>query len=174
MDAIEVFEPYIRDHNLEAKYKRVYNVNVLDFDTDEKYALSIMGDCLEHLTTHDAQKTIEILSRHCDECIFVIPYEYPQDSLNGNEYEVHLQPDLTPFNVRLRYPNLYPLFVKYSGEGWYGSAQGIGIGVYTTKKVEKKEDVVTVFPNQVIERLFLDVYFNPDNDVVLTTTPSES
>lgn len=163
MDAIEVFEPYIEMHALRKKYGRVYNVNVLDFDTDKRYALSIMGDCLEHLTVRDAQRTIDILSKHCDECIFVIPFEYPQDDINDNEFEIHLQPDLTPFNVRIRFPTLYPLFVKYNGEEWYASANGIGIGVYTTKPVANREDVVTNFKNHVVERLFLDLYFNPDN-----------
>lgn len=162
MDAIEVFEPYIEQHNLRDAYNVVYNVNVLDFTTDKRYALSIMGDCLEHLTVQDAQKVIDILSSHCDECLFVIPFEYPQHEMNDNVYEIHLQPDLTPFNVKLRFPNLHPLFVKYNGKDWYLSEEGIGIGIYSTKRIPQK-DVVTVFENPVIERLFLDLYFNPDN-----------
>lgn len=162
MDAIEIFEPYIIEHNLRSKYNTVYNVNALDFETDKRYALSIMGDCLEHLTVQDARRVIDILSKHCDECIFVIPYEYPQHEMNDNQYEIHLQPDLTPFNVKLRFPNLYPLFIKYNGKDWYLSEEGIGLGVYTTRPTTQK-DVIAIFENPVIERLFFDLYFNPDN-----------
>lgn len=161
LDCIEIYEPYIEQYHLRHKYKNVYNVNALDFIPDKKYNFSIMGDCLEHMNTVDAKKLIHRLQQYCDECIFVIPYEYPQDIMNGNEFEIHLQPDLTPFNVKIRYPTLYPLLIKYDGDGTFCD-KGIGIGVYTTKPISK-ENVKCNFTYPIIERLFLDLYFNENN-----------
>jgi hypothetical protein len=160
-DAIEIFKDYIELYQLEKKYKKVYNVDVCEFKPEKRYRFGIMGDCLEHLSTSDAKKVVHVLGSCCDECFFVIPYEYPQDTMNGNTWEIHLQPDLTPFNVKLRYPSLYPLFIKYDGRGTF-DLDGIGLGVYTTKPTSK-ETVTTRFSNPILERLFLDMYFNTEN-----------
>lgn len=92
-DAVEIWEPYIKEFNLTKMYDNVFNVNILDFDF-EYYDIIIMGDILEHLSRTDAARILNKLKDKCKELIVVVPYYLPQDEVFGNKYEIHLQPDL--------------------------------------------------------------------------------
>lgn len=129
LDAIEIYERYIEESDLRNKYKTVYMCNVLDFSPPSKqYDLSIFGDGLEHLHVVDAQFVVKLLSECANETLFIVPYMYPQEALNYNEWEEHKQPDLTPSIMLERYPTLHPLYIYFNPAA---DQHNRGIGVYT-------------------------------------------
>lgn len=105
MDAVEIFEPNIRRHNLEFKYRRVYNTDIADF-MFSWYDLIIFGDVIEHMEVSKAQRVLRDAGIRCRDMIVGVPYLYPQDAIYGNPYEEHIQPDLTPEIFAERYPGL--------------------------------------------------------------------
>ena len=115
MDAVEVFKPNIDKYHLEDKYRKVYNADIRDFKY-EMYDIIIFGDIIEHLSVEDAQKVLKYARKRCREMIVAVPYEYPQDEIEGNVYEIHKQDDLTPTKVLERYPFLELLY----GNSVYG------------------------------------------------------
>ena len=90
IDGVEIFEPNIEKFNLEK----------------DKYDLAIMGDILEHLSIEDSHKTLEYLTGQGTDVLVVVPYEYEQGSVGGNDHEAHLQDDLTHLIMQERYPQL--------------------------------------------------------------------
>lgn len=118
MDAIEIWEPYIKKYNLKDKYDVVMEMDVLDVyaPTLENYDMCILGDILEHLNIEDGQRLIKDISKHCKYFIVAIPYQMEQGEHEGNVHETHLQPDLTPEIMKQRYPELELLY----GNEYYG------------------------------------------------------
>ena len=115
IEAVEVFEPNIKNFNLEQKYKKVYNINILDFEYDY-YDIIIFGDILEHLETTEAQQVLDYAFDRCRELIVAVPYLYPQGIEEDNIYEIHKQDDLTNEIMLERYPKLKLLY----GDWAYG------------------------------------------------------
>lgn len=115
IEAVEVFEPNIKNFNLEQKYKKVYNINILDFKYDY-YDIIIFGDILEHLETAEAQQVLNYAFDRCKELIVAVPYLYPQGIEEDNIYEIHKQDDLTNEIMLERYPKLKLLY----GDWAYG------------------------------------------------------
>lgn len=117
MDAVEIFEPNISKHNLKSKYQAVFNYDVREIKY-QHYDLIIFGDVLEHMSVEDAQKVLAYAWDRCDDLLVAVPYCWVNRSHYGNPYEVHIQDDLTPENVRERYPGLKALYItpKY---GYY-------------------------------------------------------
>jgi len=118
MDAIEIWEPYIKKYNLKDKYDVVMEMDVLDVyaPTLENYDMCILGDILEHLNIKNGQRLIKDISKYCKYFIVAIPYQMEQGEHEGNIYETHLQPDLTPEIMKQRYPELGFLY----GNEYYG------------------------------------------------------
>ena len=117
MDAIEIFAPYIEQFNLKEKYNNVFCEDIRTFEF-EHYDIIILGDVLEHLPIIDAQKLVKRLSSKCNQLVAVVPYEYPQDKYDNNEYQIHHQEDLTVEVMEERYPAL-KLFAKDEVRGVY-------------------------------------------------------
>ncbi|MDB9960010.1 class I SAM-dependent methyltransferase [Gammaproteobacteria bacterium] len=117
MDCIEIHKPYISEFKLKEKYDNVYEGNILDFDI-LKYDVIILGDILEHLKTNDAKKLITKISKNNIKCLVAVPYEMEQGEYEGNIYETHLQPDLTPKIMLERYPEL-KLLIGNDRYGYY-------------------------------------------------------
>lgn len=113
MDGVEIWEQYIKEYELHNLYNNIYNTNILDFKFDY-YNFIILGDILEHLSREDAVSLIEYLCARCDEILVVVPYNLPQDVVNNNIYEVHLQPDLSDEVMSKYYPLLE--IVKINGK----------------------------------------------------------
>ena len=119
IEAVEVFMPNIVKYNLKQKYHRVYNINIKDFKY-KNYDVIIFGDIIEHLEIEEAQEVLKYAYSHCKEIIVAVPYELEQGIEEGNVYEIHKQPDLTPEIMKERYPflkllyknNLYGYYVK--------------------------------------------------------------
>lgn len=123
IDGVEIYSKYISDFGLEQKYRKIYNMNILDFNYFNEYSLVIMGDILEHLTVSDTTKLLSNILLTCD-LIVQIPYEYEQGEYDGNVHETHLQPELT-----------YALFLeRYSEFGFTYVAGGKEGGVFVARK----------------------------------------
>ena len=103
MDAVEVWEPNIRENDLERKYRRVFCADIRRFWYKD-YDLVIFGDVLEHMSVEDAQKVLHWASLMSKDYIIGVPFNYPQDEIYGNPYERHIQDDLTPELFDERYP----------------------------------------------------------------------
>jgi len=102
IDAVEIFEPNIRVHNLKYKYRNVYNCNILDYKYDY-YDLIIFGDVIEHMQVWEAQVVLDYAKERCKDIIVGVPFLYPQDEIYGNPYERHIQDDLTEVKFYERY-----------------------------------------------------------------------
>ena len=118
MDAVEVFAPSAEKIN--DMYNTVYVEDIKDFNWDGKdYDLIIFGDVIEHLSIEDAQRVLELAKEHCKDLIVAVPFMYPQEAVNGNKYEEHLQGDLTLENMKERYPMLEVLVHPVSDYCYY-------------------------------------------------------
>jgi hypothetical protein len=113
IDAIEIWEPSVERYGLNKLYRVVWACHVLELVSNpfwqvrpERYRFAILGDVLEHLESGAATKTLRYLLRRCDELLVVVPYLYPQGAEDGNEHQRHLQDDLTPEVMAVRYPDL--------------------------------------------------------------------
>ncbi len=114
IDAVEVFEPYVRKYKLRDVYREVFIQDVRDFPVED-YDLVILGDMLEHLSIPDAK----LLLHRCKRAIIQVPFLYVQDVIENNPYEIHLQEDLTTGVMEERYPELKELFPARDGVGVY-------------------------------------------------------
>lgn len=115
IDCLEIWEPYVKQFNLHSKYDNVIIGDIREFDFSE-YDYIIMGDVLEHLTDNEAKVVINKINQNGQKCLVAVPYNYEQGTYEGNVYETHLQPDLTPSIMLERYPSLRLIF----GDNTYG------------------------------------------------------
>ena len=117
IEAVEVFKPNIVNYELEKKYNKVYNVNIINFKYDY-YDIIIFGDIIEHLDVEQAKKVLDYAYPRCDEMIVAVPYLNPQGIEEENIYEIHKQDDLTDEIMKERYPYLKNVF-KNDIYGYY-------------------------------------------------------
>jgi predicted nicotinamide N-methyase len=94
IDAVEIYNPYIKAFKLDNIYDNVYNIDICDFIPSIEYDLIIFGDVLEHI---EAKKAVKLLERfkNIPQIIIAVPYLYKQGAVRGNKYEIHKQEDLT-------------------------------------------------------------------------------
>lgn len=117
IEAVEVFKPNIDNFDLEHRYKKVYNIDILDFEYTY-YDIIIFGDIIEHLTVEEAQAVLKYAFDRCKEMIVAVPYLSPQGVEEDNIYEIHKQDDLTDEIMKQRYPYLKNVF-KNDKYGYY-------------------------------------------------------
>jgi hypothetical protein len=103
MDAVEIYQPSIDYHHLDEKYRKVYCTDIADF-TYDWYDLIIFGDVIEHMTVEKAQKALEYAKPRCHNMLIAVPFLFRQGPIYGNQWEAHLQEDLTPELFDRRYP----------------------------------------------------------------------
>lgn len=121
IDALEIFPAYIDMFKLRGKYSDVHIGDVREFDL-RPYKYVIMGDVLEHLSYADALQVLDRINNAGKLTLVAVPYMYEQGAEFGNVHETHLQPDLTPEVMAIRYPMLkliygdeqYGYYVNYS------------------------------------------------------------
>lgn len=114
IDAVEVWEPYIKQFNLEKKYRKVFCQDVRTLPAKHyKDRVIIMGDVFEHLNVLDAQYLVNAMCEYGAKLVLiVVPYLYEQGEDHpdvvalGNKYEIHKQPDLTHELFMQRYPQM--------------------------------------------------------------------
>lgn len=118
VDAVEVFEPYIKDFNLKGKYNKVFLGNGLDFDITG-YDLVLLIDVIEHWEKEEAKAFLRKAVGVGAKVLISTPRGFfPQDAVNGNEWERHLSgwnsPDLEGFNFEDRSTDVSFLWVIHS------------------------------------------------------------
>jgi len=93
INAVEVWQPYIDQFNLENRYDKLFAMDVKDMN-NFKYDLVILGDVLEHMSEESAVELWNRISQQARNAIISIPIiHYHQDAINGNPYEVHVEED---------------------------------------------------------------------------------
>lgn len=115
MDAVEIFPPNIF---WLGDYRNVYEKDIYDFKYDW-YDLIIFGDVIEHMSVPKAQTVLEYAYKRCRDLIVAVPFLYAQDAIYGNEWERHIQADLTADIVRERYPDLEVLLDTHNNYCFY-------------------------------------------------------
>lgn len=105
-DGVEVWEPYVEQNKLNAYYRNVYITNAADFRYPQRYGAVIIGDVLEHIPVDGAQYVIKTACDNADHVFVAVPFEMPQEEVDGNRHEVHEQDDLTQELMAQRYPEL--------------------------------------------------------------------
>jgi cyclopropane fatty-acyl-phospholipid synthase-like methyltransferase len=106
VEAVEVWEPYIKEFKLESKYGAVWNRDVREFKVFP-YDLVIFGDILEHMTEAEAVELWEKVSQTASYAIISIPIvHYHQGAEFGNPYEVHVEEDWNTERVLQKFKNI--------------------------------------------------------------------
>lgn len=134
IDSIEIWYPYIQEFKLESKYRKVFNVDALDFfrgNDDFAYDIAILGDVLEHFEIDDAIDLIRNCVRCCKYVIVIVPFKCNQDEVSGNKYERHLQPDLDFQTMNSRFGTFLELLMH----GFHSSDKMYEIAVYHSRTV---------------------------------------
>ena len=102
-DGVEIHYPYVEEFNLANRYSNLFIGDIEDYKY-LYYNLVIFGDVIEHMDVEKAQWVLEYARHHSQDQIIAVPWLYEQGEINGNVYETHLQPDLTPEVFAERYP----------------------------------------------------------------------
>lgn len=99
LDAIEAWEPYINEYNLNMFYRDVHLVDVRDTEIlkafAKNYDLVIFGDILEHMSEEDSVRVWSEAGSARWRLASVPVIHYPQGAECGNPFEVHVQEHLT-------------------------------------------------------------------------------
>ena len=127
MDAVEIHQPNIDYHHLHDKYRTVYCADIADLAYDW-YDLIIFGDVIEHMPVDRAQKAIEYAELRCRDMLIIVPFLYRQGPIYGNQYEVHLQEDLTPELFDKRYPGFQCICRPLPNYAYYVKKESDDIG----------------------------------------------
>ncbi len=122
---VEIWKPYIDALEDKGWYIRIENRDIDDYHY-QYYDLVILGDVVEHMSVGKATRVLEYAKEHARDHIVAVPWLYEQGEKNGNRYEVHLQPDLTPEVFEERYPGYKVLWQddNYAYFHW-GDAKGL-------------------------------------------------
>ena len=118
VDALEIFEPYIKDFGLKGKYNKVILGNGLDFDVTG-YDLVLLIDVIEHWEKDAAKAFLRRAVAAGARVLISTPRAHiPQDAVNGNEWERHVSlwnsPDLDEFHIEERSTALSFLWIVHA------------------------------------------------------------
>ena len=114
LDAVEPDTSYIIKFELNTRYAKVFNTTIQSFIFEHEcygnhYDLVIMGDVLEHLKVETAQRVVKYFVGKETALLVQVPFLYKQDHVKKDDFEKHLQEDLTAIVMHHRYPDLVPL-----------------------------------------------------------------
>lgn len=123
MDACEIYYPNILNNDLDRMYRKVYNLDICDLEY-RHYDLIIFGDVIEHMSVERAQQALDYAMPRCRDLIVGVPYLYAQGALYGNQWERHIQDDLTPELFAARYPKLKLLYDTGRQYAYYHAGMG--------------------------------------------------
>lgn len=118
-DALEIYKPNIIIYEFKKKYHKVFNMDILDFNSWEQYDLYIFGDIIQHLSIQNAQYVLQNVINFNKRAVIQVPYMLKQDMHHGNIHQIHLQPDLTPDVIKQRYPYLKKLVNDFNVGVYY-------------------------------------------------------
>lgn len=122
IEAVEIWQPYVREYNLLDVYSEVHLADVRDLEPEffAEFDLVIFGDILEHMTRKESLDVWEAASTAQYGLISVPVIHWPQGEVEGNPYEEHIQEhmetdalreDFGPFMVEWVY-DLTGTFIK--------------------------------------------------------------
>jgi len=171
IDCVEIYEPYIRNFDLENKYQNVFLGDVCELNINfSDYDLIIIGDVLEHIDVLSARNLLNKITNSF--VIVAVPFESEQGEHFGNVYETHLQPDLTLYSFLTTYNGYYPLCVRYDYAIFIN--QEINTVLFENEERELPEnykEVIKSFFNQVnFENIKKDDLMKYENKNVSKTT----
>ena len=107
IDAVEVWEPYVREFRLDRRYDQVFMEDIRTWVPPGAYDVVIFGDVLEHMSEHDAQALWGQWQGWAKHAAIAIPIvHYHQGALAGNPYEVHVKDDWTNKEVLATFPGI--------------------------------------------------------------------
>jgi hypothetical protein len=107
IDALEVWEPYIEEYNLNYLYNNIFKEDVRSFD-NFNYDLVILGDILEHMEKEEAIRVMESVKSQAKMAIISIPTcDCPQGHIHGNPYEEHVKDDWTHEEVMETFSHIF-------------------------------------------------------------------
>jgi hypothetical protein len=152
IDAVEVFENYIKDYKLGEKYNKIFNEDITKSQIDlNSYDLIIFGDIIEHVSMEEALKLLNKINPETS-VIVAVPFNAPQGEHFGNIYETHLQPDLTFKSFIENYKNYIPFCVRYD-YGIFLNINRINIRqpIYVTDLPDKHEVLRDFLDKKIIE-----------------------
>lgn len=131
-DAIEAWEPNVREHRYEEHYGRVFIGEAVDYRYPYRYGAVILGDVLEHMSVPDAQKVIAAACDNADHVFVAVPFMMPQHEEDGNRFEAHVQDDIDEQVMAERYPQLkfFDLQLKEEDDGEHLVAIGHTKAIY--------------------------------------------
>lgn len=142
IDAIEVFQTYVDGYQLRSKYRTVYVDNIITSDIYlNDYSFAILGDVVEHMFYADSLKVLDKL-KHC-ELLIAVPFQASQGPVMGNEYEIHIQNDLTNEKFLSMYEGFIPLCLRYD----------YGVYVRNTNENNTENLYVVDLPDEEISKL---------------------
>lgn len=103
IDAVEIYKPNAAQ--ILDKYERIFVGDIYDyFYPPYWYDIIIFGDVLEHMDVWKAQDVLQYALPRTSDYVIGVPFRYPQGPIDGNEWERHIQDDLTPEIFKQRYP----------------------------------------------------------------------
>ncbi len=118
IDALEVWEPYIKEFKLKSLYNKIFNEDVREFN-NFNYDLVILGDILEHMTKDEAIAVMNKIKEQAKMAIISIPTcDCPQGHVHGNPYEEHVKDDWTHQEVMDTFTNIFK-FELFQDTGTY-------------------------------------------------------
>jgi len=141
---VEIWEPYIKEYNLDTLYKTIINEDARSWTPDRHWDVAIAGDVIEHMEVDEAKVLLEKLKSCADTVVVSIPLGYyPQDSYGGNVHETHITDnwDDETFRATFGQPN------------WCAVDGGMGIYVWSKHKIPLKICVYAISKN---EAMFVD------------------
>lgn len=122
MDACEIFKPNAAQ--ILDKYEQVFVGDIYNyFYPNKSYDLVLFGDVLEHMDVWKAKDVLKYARSHVNDYIIGIPFQYHQGPLYGNQWERHIQDDLTPEIFEQRYPG-HELIIRPRGDYAYYHRRG--------------------------------------------------
>jgi hypothetical protein len=93
VEAVEAWEPNIKDFNLNGRYNAVHQKDVREME-EFNYDLVIFGDVLEHMLESESIELWNKVGKQAKHAIISIPIiHYHQEAVGGNPYEVHVEED---------------------------------------------------------------------------------
>lgn len=107
IDCIEIWEPYVKEFDLDKIYKNVFIEDAREFD-NFNYELVIFGDVLEHMTKKEALALYSKALEQASTVLFSMPIiKYPQGHEHGNPYEEHIVDDWNHEDIFNYFPNIF-------------------------------------------------------------------
>ncbi len=97
IDAVEVWQPYVKEFDLVSRYNIVHMSDIRKWDSEQfaEYDVVIFGDVLEHMTKDEAVRVWNAAMSATHAAIAIPIVEYAQGPLHDNPYEEHIKPDWT-------------------------------------------------------------------------------